>query len=468
MFRFAQLFLKDRKGAVAITIALMSVALIGLIALGVDFARSYAVKSRLGYAIDAAALYGGSNIASPTVEADMRKIFDANFPNDYLGSYNVQFNPTVDVNNDTIAVAVDASIPTTLGRIMGIDKIDIGTKNEAKRQVTGVELALVLDITSSMKDNGKMPAMKLAAQGLIDILYGESTTVQNFWVSLTPFKAAVNVGKQHTSWLQGYNASDFNPSSWKGCVMARVGADPGKNGNDITDQPPSAELFTPYRLPKNYTNRFGTYTIWPKSGAVFEELHYGSFKANLPYYGGTPVYGPNVGCGFPITPLTADKTVISKAIDDLNWWQYVGGTQVNTGLAWGWRTISPKWRGLWQGAPSNLPLDYHEPFMQKVAIVLTDGANTWFDTHTAYGQKPPSYNSSLFDSKLSTVCSAMKSEGVIIYSITFGTDTNIKIQKLMENCASSIEHYFHSPSNSDLQATFQQIGSDLSSLRLSQ
>lgn len=459
MFRIAQLFLKDRQGAVAITIALVSVALIGLIALGVDFARSYAVKSRLGYAIDAAALYGGSNIASPTVEADMRKIFDANFPNDYLGTYNVQFNPTVDVKDDTVAVAVDASIPTTLGRIMGIDKIDIGTANEARRAVTGIELTMVLDITSSMNRSGKMPAMKAAAQGLIDILYGGETVVQNFWVSLVPFKAAVNVGDQYTSWLKDYTPSKFSPSTWKGCVEARYGGNIETDGNDVTDAPPSVEKFKPYFYESGYKGE----NFWPKGGSVREDIHYGRYDRS------PLVYGPNVGCGYEITPLTADKTVISGAIGRLDWWQVVGGTQTSTGLVWGWRTLSPKWRGLWQGAPVNLPLDYHEPFMQKVAIVLTDGNNTWFDDqYTAYEARPSGQSAGLFDRKLTKICSGMKSEGIVIYSITFGTNISTRTRDLMEGCASSNEHYFHSPSNSDLQAAFQQIGSDLSSLRLSQ
>ena len=34
-----------------------------------------------------------------------------------------------------------------------------------------------------------------------------------------------------------------------------------------------------------------------------------------------------------------------------------GGTTGNLGLAWGWRMVSPNWRGLW-GDTADLPLDY--------------------------------------------------------------------------------------------------------------
>ena len=44
-----------------------------------------------------------------------------------------------------------------------------------------------------------------------------------------------------------------------------------------------------------------------------------------------------------------------------------GGTTGNLGLTWGWRTLSPRWRGAWGGeTPNTLPLDYKTPLMEKV------------------------------------------------------------------------------------------------------
>ena len=53
-----------------------------------------------------------------------------------------------------------------------------------------------------------------------------------------------------------------------------------------------------------------------------------------------------------------------------------GGTTGNLGLVWGWRTLSPKWRGLWGDA--DLPLDYGTDFMDKVVVIMTDGNNTFY------------------------------------------------------------------------------------------
>ena len=43
-----------------------------------------------------------------------------------------------------------------------------------------------------------------------------------------------------------------------------------------------------------------------------------------------------------------------------------GGTTGNLGLVWGWRTISPNWRGPWGDA--DLPLDYKHRLMEKVVV----------------------------------------------------------------------------------------------------
>jgi hypothetical protein len=67
-----------------------------------------------------------------------------------------------------------------------------------------------------------------------------------------------------------------------------------------------------------------------------------------------------------------------------------GGTMANLGLAWGWRVLSPRWRGLWDGdLADEMPLDYDEPNMEKVVILLTDGNNEWYDWPGPDGPTPP-------------------------------------------------------------------------------
>ena len=61
----------------------------------------------------------------------------------------------------------------------------------------------------------------------------------------------------------------------------------------------------------------------------------------------------------------------------------------------------------------------------------------------------------------------IKANGITIYTILFN-NSNSATQTLFQNCASSPSDYFLSPTGADLQSAFRQIGSDLSTLRLSQ
>ena len=166
-----------------------------------------------------------------------------------------------------------------------------------------------------------------------------------------------------------------------------------------------------------------------------------------------------------------------------------GGTITSEGLAWGWRTLSPNWRGLWGGAtPNTLPKDYHTPLIDKVVVILTDGMNELYrDTsrtsdsdYTAYGRLSAGRlgtTTSLttarqtINSKTLQICSAMKAQGIIIYTITFEVDNSTAGQEgktLFRNCATSPAHYFDNPVGADLTTTFRQIATEIGNLRIAQ
>ena len=80
-----------------------------------------------------------------------------------------------------------------------------------------------------------------------------------------------------------------------------------------------------------------------------------------------------------------NRQEVRAALNAMQWWNY-GGTQGNLGMVWGWRTLSPRWRGLWGGlTPNNRPLDYHQPGAQKIVVMLTDGDNL---VHTTLPTSP--------------------------------------------------------------------------------
>ena len=93
---------------------------------------------------------------------------------------------------------------------------------------------------------------------------------------------------------------------------------------------------------------------------------------------------------------------------------------------------------------------------------------------TAYGRLltntrsvSPSNITTTLNTWMSQMCTTIKSNGITIYTILFN-NSNSATQTLFRNCASAPTDYFLSPTTATLQTAFQQIGRDLSTLRLSQ
>ncbi len=521
---FLGAFWRDRRGVVAMVAALAIIPVFAALGLAVDGARGYMLKSKLSYAVDAAGLAGGRAFETELREQDILMFFEANFPSGYMDSEVVGGAPNVTFDDDanTVTIEAAATMPTRFMNIAGISEMTVTAKTVIQRHLPGMELVLVMDNTGSMRSGGKIDAMKDAATALINILYGDRETVDNFWVGLVPYSATVNIGTSRTDWLTGFDPNDFLPTSWKGCVEAR------SYPNDSNDALPTVEQWRPFLWPstiEQFPNPYhvagaGSYNQndpstwgaflngdnqWDPSGPQSDLK-----EANSDQNNGT---GPNLGCGPAITPLIASKTDVLAAIDEMLPW-HRGGTMANLGLAWGWRVLSPAWRGLWGGStPNNLPFDYAAPNMAKTVILLTDGRNEWYDwpggTWQAGGQQhfsgipgsnryPGSYKNEfrstwpgadytaygrLTEGRLGTtsnsaaktvvnnrmleLCTAMKAQGIKVYTITFQLN-DATIQQLYRDCATSDEFYFNSPSNSDLQQVFVQIADELSNLRIAE
>ena len=125
---------------------------------------------------------------------------------------------------------------------------------------------------------------------------------------------------------------------------------------------------------------------------------------------------------------------------------------------------------------NNLPLDYDEPLSQKVMILMTDGDNTMPTSFaTAYGfinedhlvtNDDPDDAADVLDTKLLSICTEMKEQGIIIYTIGLGDELDATLP-LLKSCASTGDYFFDARTTEDLFAAFNTIGDALSKLRVS-
>lgn len=149
-----------RRGFVLILLAIVLVALVGMIGLAVDLGVAYFLKARLSQAADAASLAGarslsrGADIGTQTASAQAvaTNFFNANFPNGFWGSTTSLTTPAVTQNDTTkiryVTINATATIPLYFLRVFGVQRMTIGASAQAARR--DANIMLVLDRSGSM------------------------------------------------------------------------------------------------------------------------------------------------------------------------------------------------------------------------------------------------------------------------------------------------------------------------------
>jgi Flp pilus assembly protein TadG len=512
-------------GAVAPLVGVSAIMLVGAVAVAVDVGRGQVAQSKLQAALDSAGLAAGAVVSQQLTEEDLWpeawKYLDENFNGQTIDATIDPADFDLVLSDDQMLVTLEAraSLPTTFMRIFGHDIMEVAARTEITREMTGLEVALVLDVTGSMCDPcSKRDAMKDGALDLMNIMFGDNATVDDLWIGIVPFSQGVNIGTSRTDWLSnwaarsaqdncigptsgtpncaGYSMSTANVSTrtnpvtlvddwmyssnsgwyfqhaWSGCVEARE-----VDGEDVTDTPPSEVGFPIYFAPDSSdsggNNWRGPSGNSPTASGAFRVTSNRSANRNCPQNA--------------ITPLTNVKADLDAAITALN---VRGYTQMPLGAAWGWRLLSPDWRGEWGGDmdANSLPLDYDAELSQKVVIFMTDGNNDMPAEagdpdadpfmYTAYGMigdgridgiTEDSAAEDEMDNRFAQICNSMKAPevGITIYTISFGTDVEPESKDLLKACASLEDYFFDAPTEEELGQVFHAIGDALSKLRVS-
>lgn len=458
--------LQSEQGSALPLVGLGIFVLLGSTGIAIDMGRAQIVQSRMQNALDAAGLAAGSEVSTTNLNSEVSKYFYANFPDHYLGTDVTSLTATPANDNKIFELNATGTVHTTFMKVFGINTVAVAAHSQVTRASKGMELVLVLDNTGSMANTAgggvtKIQAVKDATAILLNILYGSNNTVPTLWVGVVPFSQAVNIGTGRGSWTNG--SFTWGTTSWGGCVDARE-----PSGRDVTDDPPSVALFPKYYWPCDTNDQ------WYGTNSSHNNCSTGS---GLQYKSGLgSSLGPNKSCPQPVLPMIAEKDAILASVNTM---QAVGNTHIDLGMAWGWRMLSPRWRGLWGGEmdSNSLPLDYNQPLMNKVVILMTDGDNTidnsshgayWYLSANHLGTTNSANAVTQLNTRTTNVCASMKAQGILIYTIALGTGFNATSLSMLQNCATKPAYAFTSPTTADLTTAFQQIGDSLANLRISQ
>ena len=324
MLKMLKSLLRDQRGIAGPVIALAFTAIISSVGASIDYARAQMAQAKLADTLDASALAAGSIVnAQPTqVTATAQNYFNVNFPQGYMDASIAPLEFINNVDGAPPIISASATVPTIFMGIVGINTMTVTAHTEVAKNSGGLELVLVMDNTGSMAGT-KLAELKSSATELVNILFGSAAAKDDLFIGLVPFSQTVNIGKSHTDWLDG-STFNWGPTTWGGCVDAQTAA------LDVGAEPPTsaAKKLKSYYWPDDSNND------WIDSKGKYRTV--------------SSTRGPNKYCPQEVTRMTNQKAAI---LDGINSMVANGNTHVNLGAVWGFRMLSPEWRGLWGGMP---------------------------------------------------------------------------------------------------------------------
>jgi Flp pilus assembly protein TadG len=194
-------------GNVTVTFALATIPMVGFVGAAVDYSHANAVKAEMQAAADSTALMLSKEAASISATALTTKA------NDYFkalhtrsDSTNLLVNATyVSSGGSKVVVNASTKVKTNFMGLMGFSQLNVAVDSQVKWGNTRLRVALALDVTGSMDDDGKIEALKTATKSLLDQLKA---------AAIIPFNKDVNVGKSNytQSWVKWDEWDDNNGS----------------------------------------------------------------------------------------------------------------------------------------------------------------------------------------------------------------------------------------------------------------
>ena len=445
-------FCQDRRGGVAPIFAIAVIPVLGLVGAAVDYSRANSIRAGMQSAIDATAL-AMAKLAPPVTEGELiqktNDYFKAMF--NHPEAKNLVITPSyTTAGGSQLTISVSGSMDTAFMKLMGFTSLNIGSTSTVKWGNSRLRVALVLDNTGSMADDGKMTALKDATNKLLTQLKNAATNSGDVYVSIIPFSKDVNVdsSNKNANWIdftewntKNGTCKDYNGwgtpstqsscqnaggtwkkakhSTWNGCVTDRGNANAPSSGNYDTN----------VVAPSN-----------SNTATMFAAEEYDS-------------------CPQAVMPLSYNWSTMTTLVNNMT---PAGNTNQAIGLAHGWMSLVGG--GPYPTPPAKDPnYTYND-----VIILLTDGLNTenrWYSSQNS------------IDTREQMTCDNINAANISLYTIQVNTGGDA-VSNLLKNCAGTApapnvmrkypdpdKNYVVTSSNG-IGTVFNQIGTNLSKLRI--
>lgn len=428
-------FMQDRKGGVAPMFALAVIPVIGFVGAAIDYSRANSMKVGMQSALDATAL-AMAKLAPTLTQSELQTktsaYFSALFSN--ASAKNMVVTPTYTTTGGSqLTIAASGSIDTAFMKVMGYSSLNVGSSSTVKWGNNRLRVALALDNTGSMSSDGKIGALKTATKNMLDQLKAAATTNGDVYVSIVPFAKDVNIGSTN------YNASYIDWTDWdqQNTTSGCSGWGWGWSGCGGWGWGSSG-------TPANHNTWNGCITDRDKEYDVSGSAPTSTAATKL-------VAEQYDQCPVAVKALTYDWSSMKTLVDSMS---PAGSTNQTIGLVTAWMSLTG-------GGPFTVPaMDSNYKYTQAI-VLMSDGLNTenrWDGNGSSV--------SAAVDARMALACTNAKAAGLTIYTVHVNTDGDPTSQ-VLKNCATSSSYFFTVTSSGQINTVFNQIGTQLSQLRIS-
>ena len=429
----------NEEGGLAVVFSVVLMSSFMLLATTMDLMLLRNAKAKLQLLADTAALhavksYDGEQNQDAYFSGFLNAVstYDAN-----IQSINTR---SVSIVQDEGRVSLKATVtaPVKLSFLQGVfPSKTISAYTEAEAGIENIEIALVLDISSSM-NGARITEAKRAATTFVEQILEDENLTNRASISLVPYGGTVRVPKELSYLLtlsEGSDAyEDFSEhwigGAWNQCFEYR--ATQVKAGID------QSETYEP------------TVDFW-------------SWNQTNPWC-------PLAGNEF--VPLTNDVEKLKAGIDSFT---LSDGTGSDHGMMWGFETLNHDWLNKMPGGLADTPAQ-NDGGTKKVIIFMSDGGITnqhFVRDQDQVGDVP--YNSrrkqlsgysrtNALEAYLG-ICDKAREQDIDVYTIGFQLRRDREVNEITA-CATTPAHYFDAASG-DLEGIFASLASIISPVRLS-
>jgi hypothetical protein len=294
-----------------------------------------------------------------------------------------------------------------------------------------------------MAQDGKIEALKSATEALLSQLKAAANVNGDVYASIIPFSKDVNVdnskSNQKAKWLDwtlwdaaNGSCSDNSYSNQSSCESHKGKWKAGKHkdwNGCVSDRNNTQVPGATYDYDQSAENPDPK-----KPNSLFPAEQYGQ-------------------CPVAMVGLSYDWTAMNGLVESMT---PNGNTNQPIGLVWGWQSLVG-------GGPLTVPTKDPNYTYQDVIVLMSDGLNTedrWSTSQSAVDSRM--YDSS---NQGAGTCANIKAAGVTIYAVQVNTGGD-PMSTLLKNCASGSDKFWMITNANDLKGVFQQIGTNLTQLRV--